>query len=109
MATFAQTLNRRISIQKRLPGKDAAGQRIETWTELRKDWANIRTTGGLEAIRAGAVTGKVNASIRIRYCKDVDGSMRVALIGSDTVYQIVAPLPDECGRQYLDLLCEAVT
>lgn len=105
MSTFAQTLRHYVSIQVRGTGKDAAGQPLDTWVELRKAWADIRTTGGLEAIRAGAVTSTVNASIRLRYCEDVDASMRV--VYGPTIYKVIAPLPNG-ARLYLDLLTEVV-
>lgn len=103
-ATFAQTLRHRISIQVQSQVR-SGGQRVDVWTELRKAWADVRFTGGLEAIRAGAVTGTVNASIRIRYCTDVDASMRVVHAGR--TFKVVSALPGP-GQAYLDLVCEAV-
>lgn len=104
MSNFPQTLRHYVSIEQRTAGRDAAGQPLpDAWAELRKEWADIRTTGGLEAIRAGAVTSTVNASIRLRFCEDLDASMRV--VYGATVYQVLSVLPD-AGRVYVDLLCE---
>lgn len=105
MASFAQTLRSQVSIEQPSMTRDGAGQRLAGWAEVRKAWADIRHTGGLEAIRAGAVTGKINASIRIRYCEDIDGSMRV--VYGAKVYQITAVLPD-AGRAHVDLVCEVI-
>lgn len=102
MGTFAQSLRDRVSIQVQSSAR-AGGQRVDVWTEVRPAWANIRTTNGAEAIRAGAVTGTVNASIRIRWCTGVTNGMRV--VHGTTVYKIVAVLPDG-ARAHVDLLCE---
>lgn len=102
MGTFAQSLRDQVSIQVQSSAR-AGGQRVDVWSELRKAFANIRATSGAEAIRAGAVTGTVNVSIRIRWCKDVTNSMRV--VHGTTIYKIVAVLPDG-ARAHVDLLCE---
>ena len=107
MSTFAQTLRSHVSVQGPTAGRDAAGQPLPAgWVELRKVYADIRTTGGLEAIRAGAVSAKVNVSIRVRYRDDFDSSMRIEFRG--VVYQIVAVLPDG-ARQHVDLVAEVVS
>lgn len=102
----AGTLNRKITIQRRVTGVDPIGQPIDTTEDIATVWANIRHTSGLEAIKGGAETSIVKASIRIRYRADIDASMTV-LHGSK-VYQIKAVLPDEAGRDYLDLVCEEI-
>lgn len=105
MATFAQSLRHKVSIQQPSMSRDAAGQRVDGWAELRKAWADIRHTGGLEAIRASAVVGKVSASIRVRYCDDIDGSMRI--VHGSKVYKVTAVLPDG-ARAHVDLVCEVI-
>ena len=37
----AGTLNRRVTIQRRVPGQDEAGQPIDTWEDMATVWANI--------------------------------------------------------------------
>lgn len=107
MATFASTLQHFVAIQAPGPAKDAAGQPLPNrFAKLRDEWVDIRHTGGLEAIRAGAVTAKVNASIRMRYCTDLDTGMRV--VYGATIYEIKAVLPD-ANRIYLDLVTEIIS
>lgn len=107
MATFASTLQHWITIQAPGTGKDAAGQPLPSgFVTHRQDWADIRHTGGLEAIRAGAVTSKVNASIRLRHCEDLNSGMRI--VYGATTYQILAVLPD-ANRVHLDLVAEVVS
>ncbi|HEY0062995.1 MAG TPA: phage head closure protein [Telluria sp.] len=106
MSSFASKLRHLVSIRRLSAGQDGAGQPIEDWTELRSDWADIRTTGGLEAIRAGAVTGTVKASIRTRYCRDVTAAMQIWHDG--TVYCVIAVLP-HADQVYVDFMCEIVS
>lgn len=104
--SFSSTLRHKVSIQAPSNSRDAAGQPIEGWAEIAAPWADIRVLGGLETIKAGAVTPQVKASIRIRYRTDIDASMRV--VHGATVYQVQAVLPDLARRQYVDLVCEAL-
>lgn len=106
MASFASTLQHWITIQAPTAGKDAAGQPLQSgFATHRQDWADIRHTGGLEAIRAGAVTPKVNASIRMRHCTDLNSGMRI-LYGT-TTYEIKAVLPD-ANRVHIDIVAEVI-
>lgn len=97
-------LNTPIEIQRPATGQDALGQPIEGWDLVVKTWANVRHLNGTESIKAGAVTSSVNASIRIRWRKDIDASMRV--LAGTTVYAIRAVLPDMQSRETVDLVCE---
>lgn len=83
---------------------DAAGQPIPGWTEVTTFWANIRGGGGLETIKAGAVTSVRQVSIRTRFRTDITGAMRV--VSQGVVYKVLAVLPDLVGREYVDLACE---
>ncbi|GAB3763483.1 hypothetical protein GCM10028796_17050 [Ramlibacter monticola] len=103
----AGTLNRQVTIQQPGATQDELGQPIPgDWTTLATVWANIRHLNGLETVKAGAETATVRASIRIRYRTDVTAAMRV--VHGATTYQIKAVLPDEAGRQHVDLACEVV-
>ncbi len=107
MANFASTLQHWITIQAPGTGKDAAGQPLPSrFVTHRQDWADVRHTGGLEAIRAGAVTAKVNASIRMRHCTDLNSGMRI--VYGDRTYQILSVLPD-AHRIHIDIVAEVVT
>ena len=101
----ARKLTTRITIQSPNSGVDELGQPIEGWTDVAETWGDVRHLNGTEAIKAGAVTSSVNASIRIRYRTGLDAGMRV-LIGT-TAYNIKAVLPDMQRRQHVDLIAEA--
>ena len=97
-------LNRRITVQQQSSVQDEVGQPVQTWADHASLWADVRTQGGLEAIKAGAVTSTVRASIRVRMVAGINAGMRVLL--GESVYNITAVLPDEAGRRHMDLLCE---
>ena len=102
----AGKLRQRISIQRRDAGQDAIGQPVDTWTEVRSCWADIRHTSGVEAGKADTLTSAARASIRIRWTDAASPDMRV-VIGS-TVYAIKGVLPDLARREFVDLVCESV-
>lgn len=101
------TLKWRCTLQQPATGQDALGQPLTGWVEVSRFWADIRQTGGLEAIKAGAVTSKVQTSIRLRYRTGITSGMRVVCGG--VVYKILAVLPDLVGKRHVDLVCEVVT
>ncbi len=100
----AGALNNLLTIQQNGTSVDELGQPIEGWTDVAQVWGNIRHLRGVEAIKAGAVTSTVSASIRIRYRPDLNAGMRVLADGR--TYEIKAVLPDMQRREYVDLVCE---
>ncbi|WP_370663340.1 phage head closure protein [Massilia mucilaginosa] len=104
MSGFAQTLRHLVTIQKP-GGRDALGQLLPNgWTTFDTAWADILVVGGLESIKAGAVTAQKKVSIRMRYRTDLTEAMRV--LHGTTVYKVLAVLPDERNHQHVDLACE---
>lgn len=104
--SFASSLRHRITIQSAPSGSDDEGNPNTEWTEVRKLWADIRVAGGLESIRAGAVTSEVRASIRIRRTPGLNAGMRV--VHGATTYNIIAVPPSELNNVSMDLVCEVV-
>lgn len=106
----SRTLTERVSIRARSAGVDAAGQPIDTWTEVVQVWANILHRNGFESIKADHDVSVVRASIRIRDRSDVTAAMRAVHLRGATVvatYEIKAVLPVQ-GRRAVDLACEVV-
>lgn len=101
----AGDLRSRITIQKRGPAKDAAGQIVDGWAEVATVWADVRHQSGMQAIKAGSPISKVAASVRIRHRQEVEGGMRLLFDGR--VYGIQAVMHDP-GRVFTDLVCEVV-
>lgn len=104
----AGALTRLVTIQRPGTGVDELNQPIpDDWVCVCSTWANIKNLSGSESIRADATTSVVKTSIRIRYRKGLDASMRV--VHGCVVYAIKAVLPDEVRREYVDLVCEVVS
>ncbi|MBB3259998.1 SPP1 family predicted phage head-tail adaptor [Paraburkholderia bannensis] len=92
-----------MSLQQRGTQRDAAGQPVASWSEIARPWADIRYLNGKEYATSGTIVSGATASVRIRYRTDVTASMRV--VCGATIFNILAVLPDEEGRDHLDLAC----
>ena len=102
----AGRLNRRCQLQSPSQSVDELGQPIPGWTDVATVWASIRHLSGVESIKADAAVSTVRASIRIRWRPGLNAGMRV--VHDAQVYNVEAVLPDAGGREYVDLVCEAV-
>ncbi len=99
----AGSLNRRVRIERRSAGQDAAGGPTDTWVELATVWASVLFLSGREFATAGSEASAANASIRVRWRTDVDATMRV--VYGSRIFNIQAVLPDEVGHEHVDLAC----
>lgn len=102
----AGALNRRITIQQRDTGVDAAGQPLQTWSDFAKVWTfPVGKTGLLVLKEAGEVPLAVKQySLRIRYREDINEGMRVVYRGY--IFDIKQVRMDFSGREWADLICE---
>lgn len=106
MTAFAMTLNQRVEILAQV-GEDELGQPSPMgWEVVARPWASVRHQSGAQAIKAGAITPQVQASIRMRYRQDVAAGMRVR--DGETLYTVQAVLPDQVQRRHVDLVCEVL-
>lgn len=101
----AGKLNRRITIQQRSQGQDAAGQLLEDWVDVTKVWSWPKTQTGMGVARnAGNVAATLSAySFRIRYCPSITDDMRVLYDGM--VFSVVQVQHDIAGREWTDIVC----
>lgn len=97
--------NRRVAIERPNVGRDAVGQGLAGWTELRKTWAWINTLNGSETLVAQAVVSRASVEIEIRYRPDVTAGMRVRY-GSQ-LYDIGAVIDEDMRHETLRLVCTA--
>lgn len=97
-------LNHRVALEKPQVGEDSVGQSLTGWVALGKRWADVKVLSGLAAIRAGAESSIVKASIRFNHGTVLDAGMRIMYDGM--VYDIKAVLPMS-DRRYVDCVCEA--
>jgi SPP1 family predicted phage head-tail adaptor len=103
----AGKLNRKLVIQQRDSGVDAAGQPIETFSTFATVYAWIRQPTGsasAERITGGQEVSSGVFSARIRYRTDITAGMRA--VENLVVYDIKQVMPDVAGRHYTDLVLE---
>ncbi len=102
-------LNRRIVIQSRVAGEDAAGQPTTTWTDVVTVWADIRGATGMGSIKQSASMGGVavelnSYSFRIRFREGLSSGMRVAYGGKN--YDVKFVRMDFEKREWTDIVAE---
>lgn len=106
----AGDLNRLITIQAKQSGADAAGQPVDTWTDVAQVWANIKGETGMASIRKtlprdGVAMSLDAYSFRIRFLTGIVAGMRVLYEGA--TFDILQVRMDYAGRVWTDLVCEA--
>lgn len=109
MSENAGEYTRKITIQRRVPGKGPTGQPLDTWEEVHKLWSKPRTETGMATIRQeglnhGIMTTPTRYSFRVRYRTDLDVNMRIVHRGR--VYDILRIQTDEAGREWTDIVAE---
>lgn len=100
-------LNRRVTIQQPAPGRDAGGQPSTAWANVDggdgRAWADILYLNGRQYATSNAEASAATVSIRVRYRTDLNATMRI--VYGATIFDILAVLPDEEGRDHVDLAC----
>lgn len=99
-------LRHRVTLQQFRQGQDAYGGPVETWEDVAIVWASLEAMSGREFFASQQAQSEVTQRIRIRYRAGVTADMRVTHNGK--VFNIVAPLPDNRGRE-LVLMCREVS
>lgn len=100
----AGDLSDRITIQQRGATRTPSGQPVPgDWAPLVTVWADVQHLSGTGAIKAGAETSTLQASMKVRRRNDIDAGMRVQFEGA--LYQINAILPGK-ARDHMFLVCE---
>lgn len=108
----AGKLNTLVQFQVRSSTQDAAGQPVDVWTPVGDYWAQVAMGNGVQGVanrsreRAGELTAVNLCSVRVRYKSPLLAGMRG--IANGITYMVLSVVPDEAGRQYLDLVCEVV-
>lgn len=105
MTLAAGTLNRRISLERKVETPTGTGGTTIDWVPFATVWANVRYLNGSETVRADFPVSVAKASIRIRLRDDVDPTCRAVYTtsGKTTYFEILAVLPDLVVREYVDL------
>lgn len=99
-------MNRRIQIQARTLTKDAAGGRVETWTDAFKVWAELVTNKAAERLLSDADRTESDKVFRIRYQSSITESTHRVL------YQLkfyeITGIIEEGIRDRMILNCRSV-
>jgi len=88
------TLNERCRIERKQATQDANyGTEIVTWVLLAERWCNVQDVlpSRSESVKQGLEVAHNKTRLRLRYCTDVDSSMRVILYRpAADIYEIIA-------------------
>ncbi len=101
----AGRLNKRVSFQKRISQKDAAGQKQEGWEQIGSmRWASVEPINGRELLAASQVRGETTHRVRCRYFDGVTAANRIVF--KNRVFDIQSSInPRESGIE-LEILCK---
>jgi SPP1 family predicted phage head-tail adaptor len=81
------SMDRRITLRVAAVAADAAGQPIETWSDLAVVWGSKQELSGQEPYAAGEKAAEVDAKFIIRYRSDVTPLNRLICNGRE--YDII--------------------
>jgi SPP1 family predicted phage head-tail adaptor len=59
--------DKRITLQSRSSTLDDYGQELNTWLDVATIWANIKTIGGREKLRAMSIESSLSHTVAVRY------------------------------------------
>jgi phage head-tail adaptor, putative, SPP1 family len=99
----AGKLRHRVTIQRRDPVRDSAGGPSTSWVDFAEAWADVRYLNGRQFLTSNGEANSATVSVRIRYRTDLTADMRVTF--GAAIFDILAVLPDEEGRDHVDLAC----
>jgi SPP1 family predicted phage head-tail adaptor len=98
-------LDRYVTLQYSVSGRDAAGGVALTWYDLVSTWAAKSPQGGGRLYAAEMKHYEASIVYRIRHRSAVRPGMR--LIHGDDVFEIVHA-PEVGRREFMDLLCRGI-
>lgn len=99
----AGRLRNRITIQKKVIGKDNFGQDIDQWVDVCNVRAEIRDISGREYQSSQAEQSQTDCKILIRHRNDITPDMRVMCNG---IYYDIKAVLEDVKRTRLELPCQ---
>jgi head-tail adaptor len=113
MAAQRLNLDTKIRIERPMQIKDALGHAkgggFEAVTET---WANVAMKSGVRQLLADSDSGKVTASVRMRFRTDIKPGWHISTLRyvngaalPEAVFVVDALIPDLSGRVYADAVC----
>jgi SPP1 family predicted phage head-tail adaptor len=98
----AGNLRHRVTIEKRQPGYDEAGQPVESWEPFVTTWADVIPVRGREVISATLAATLTDVKFVMRYVEGIEAGMRVVFRG--IAYTIKAALNEGTRDRMLTLV-----
>jgi SPP1 family predicted phage head-tail adaptor len=99
-------LNKRVSIERSIPGSPAVnefGEPVVVWEELAEVWSAVEPMNGREFWAQQQVQSEITVRFRIRYRADVLAGMRV--VYNEAIYMIKSVIDPLEKHEELNLMC----
>lgn len=77
----AGPLNKRVTFQRRVTGRDEFGQPVEGWEDIATVWASVEPISGRELLAAQQVMGETTHRLRCRYRSGLTAANRALYKG----------------------------
>lgn len=107
MSLLVNRMNKRITIQKQVNGKDEEGLPTKKWIDLFSCWAERKGLRGRERFEAASVQMERTTKWRIRYREGITTGMRI--VYKDKPYDITFVDDVEGDRRELEIHAEEVS
>lgn len=98
MALRGGTLRHLVSVQSKSNTVDSYGQPLNTWTEVKKVWADIQAASGRELMAAQAIQATVSHMITVRYdaiFADPIAAAALRIVYGSRVFELAAPINED--------------
>ena len=100
----AGILNKRITIQTKVPTRGASGEEVIVWSEVATVWGSAEPLRGQEYLEANRLQADLDIRFRIRYLDGIKPSMRVKY--DDRYFNIVSVIHVKEAKQEIQLMCK---
>lgn len=96
-----------VSVQQRTETQDGWGQPVETWTDVFKDYAEVKQLTGREFFNDARVAADIDTRVVVRYRPGITAKHRVVFhdVDGDRVLDIQSVVKDQ-KRTTLEILCK---
>jgi SPP1 family predicted phage head-tail adaptor len=97
-------LNKRITFQRFIEGKDADGFPLEEWQDVKTCWAMIKTLKGREYFQSATTQNENSSRFIIRYTTGLHPDMQILYKGR--TFEIESIINDDEMNKTLTIICK---
>lgn|SRR3990167_3107076 len=104
--------NTRCRIEYKAVTQDSNGNDVTAWTLLGVRWCDTQDAlpSRSEAVKNGLVVSMNQTRFRLRYCTDVDTTMRVTIMReSAVIYNLISGPAVSKDKTYIEFMLERVS